>query len=191
MASSPAPLSFIVGTLLVGGIPLEMQTLESGHIGKEEAVAESELRIDMVSQHNMAEFMSQNHCQRCFIRQYIEQTATDDDRVAYRERLQRQGQQYATAYIRLNLQFVGDDEIVDHGLQDLVHITRRREQSNLLQMVYRVVFCHPFPHTLSFDRAIVFGNWAIIHRVVNFNLRKFFVVIQLFWIVAPETCLSF
>jgi hypothetical protein len=74
------------------------------------------------------------------------------------------------------LKLVGDDEVIDYGLQDLVDVARRRNQTDFLQMVYRVVFCHPFPQSLGFDGALVFRDWTIIYRVVNLNLGELFVV---------------
>src|ERR1700692_5077150 len=67
-----------IGGLLIRGIALEVQSLERLLVGEKQLVIERQACVQTMSQHNVAEFMSQNHGQRGFVRKDIEQSATDD-----------------------------------------------------------------------------------------------------------------
>ena len=59
----------------------EVEAGEGVFIGKEHAVVERSLGVEPVTQHDVTEFVGENHGQRGFIRQHVEQAATDHDGV--------------------------------------------------------------------------------------------------------------
>ena len=59
---------------------------------------------------------------------------------------------YAGANRARQVNVVGDFNVVDHGLKDLVHLTCRREQPGLLQTLHYVVFSLLLPLALGFQR---------------------------------------
>ena len=75
-----------------------------------------------MSQNDVAEFMGQNHGQGRFIRKYVKQSATHDNRVADGKRLKRGGQQYAAVNISRQVNVIGDEQIVHHGTENFVYI---------------------------------------------------------------------
>src|SRR5579862_2454761 len=77
--------SFRIGGFFVGGALLEVETLERFLVGEEELVVEGELGVERMSQHDVAELVSQNHGQRSLIGKHIEQAPADHDRVTYRK----------------------------------------------------------------------------------------------------------
>ncbi len=63
---------------------------------------------------------------------------------------------------RLHIDVIGDQQIVDHGLQDLVHFAGRRQQADFLQTLDGVVFGLALPHALGDHGSRVGGHVALI-----------------------------
>ena len=118
-----------------------------------------------MTQCDVAEFVSQSHRQGSLIGKNVQQATADHDGVADSEGFQRRSQQNAAADVRNNLKIVGDDQVVDHGLQNLVDVAQGREQANFLKMVERVVLRRPLPHALRFDRTGFLGGVGLILTV--------------------------
>ena len=93
--------------------------------------------------------MGQDHGERGFVGQHIEQAATDHDGVPDGERFQRRSEQDAAADVGLQIDVIGDQQIVDHGLKDLVDLAGRGQQTDFLQALDRVIFGLAFPHALG------------------------------------------
>ncbi len=83
----------------------------------------------------MAEFVRQHGRQAGLIGQHVNQSAAQDDGVAKGEGFQRRGRHDAAMHFRIDVQVVGDFEVVDHRLQNLVHFPARRDQPDALQPV--------------------------------------------------------
>src|SRR5438552_4865356 len=109
------------------------------------------------------------------------------------EGFQRRRQQHSRADLGLDLEVVGDHEIIHHGLQDLVDLTFGREQSDLLQALDRVILSLTLPQPLTLDRNCVLCRIALIMhlRGIYQNLCKFFVAAEMLQIITPQTCLRF
>src|SRR6202035_348730 len=99
---------------------LEVKVLEGLLVREEHAVVESQFRIELVAQHNVTEFVGQDHRQRRLIGQYIQEAATDHDGVPDGERFQRRGEQDPAADVGLQIDVVGHQQIVDHSLQNFI-----------------------------------------------------------------------
>jgi len=54
--------------------------------------------------------------------------------------------------VSLQVNVVGDQQIVDNRRENLVDLAGRRQQANLLQAVYGVFFGLLFPHALGDNR---------------------------------------
>ena len=116
-----------------------------------------------MSQRDVTQFVRHHHRQRGFVGQHIKQAAAHHDGVADGERFQRRGQQDARADFGVSMfEIVGDDQIVDDRLQNLVDFAFRRDQANLLQALDGVVFRLALPQTLALDRRRILGGVALI-----------------------------
>ena len=154
------------------GIATEVHALEGFLIGEKEPVVESKPGVNAVAERDVAEFVGQSHGQGAFIGKDVQQAAADHDGVADGERFERRGQQHAASHVRNNLKIVGDDQVVDHGLQNLVHVALGREQSDFLQMIERVVFGRALPHALRFDRAGFLGGVGLVGDRINLDFGE-------------------
>ena len=128
------------------------------------------LKASLVSKwwprHDVAEFMSQNHRQRGFIGKHIEQAAADDDGMADGEGFQGRRQQNAAMNVSLQIDVVGDEQVVDDGCQDLVDFAGGREQADFLEPLDGVLFGLLLPHALGYDRSgVSLGVTLIVHRL--------------------------
>ncbi len=63
---------------------------------------------------------------------------------------------HAAVNFRLDIEIVGDFEVVDDRLENLVNFSRRRQQTGSLQAVEHVDFGLMLPFALGFDRGAVF-----------------------------------
>src|SRR5260370_41637107 len=111
--------------------------------------------------------MGQNHGQGSFVRKNVEQTATDDNGVADSERLERRRQENAAANVSLQVNVVGDQQIVDHGSQNLVDFAGRRQQSNLLKALDGILLRLLFPHTLGDDGGCIGGGSPLVVHLLR------------------------
>ena len=91
------------------------------------------------------------------IGQNVDQAAAQDDGVAQREGLERRSQQHAAADFRLNVEVVGDFEIVHHGFEHFVHIAAGRQQADALEAIRDVAFGLAVPGALRLNRGQVVG----------------------------------
>src|SRR5205814_8478973 len=98
--------------------------------------------------------------------------------------------QYAATHVRNDFKIIGDDQVVDHGLQNLVHVAQGREQTDFLQMVQCVIFRWPLPHALRLDWSSLASGVSLILDGVDLNVREFLIVLERLRIVAPEASLS-
>ena len=97
----------------------------------------------------MTEFVGEDHGERGFVGQHIKQATADHDGVPDGERFQRRGEQYTATDIALQIDVIGDHQVVDHGQEDLIHVAGRRQQTDLLQALNRVIFSLALPHALG------------------------------------------
>ena len=155
-----------------GEIAGKIHALECVLIGEKETVVKGKPGIDAVAERDVAEFVGQRHRQRTFIGKHVKQAAADHDGVADSEGFQRRSQQNPAADVRNDLKIVGDDQVVDHGLQNLVHIAQGREQADFLQMVERVVFGCALPHALRLNRAGFLGGVGLITDCIDLDIRR-------------------
>ena len=63
----------------------------------------------------------------------------------------------AAVNVALQIDVVGDQQIVDDGRQNFVDFAGRREQANFLQAIDGIVFGLLFPHALGHDGSGVGG----------------------------------
>ena len=77
-------------------------------------------------------------------------------------------------------------------MQNFIHFTFGRNQTDFLESLNRVIFRLPLPHTLSFHRTGILGGLALVAhclRRIHLNLREFLVAPEVLQVVAPEPCL--
>ena len=72
-----------------------------------------------MAERNVSQLVRKHHCQGGFVRQYVEQSAAENDGVSYGERLERSGEQNSASNLGLNVQVVGDFEVIHDGFEDL------------------------------------------------------------------------
>ena len=99
----------------------ESEVPESIFVLNQQLVEERELRVQAVAKHHVAEFVRQNRCQARFIGQHVNQPAAEHDGMPQRKRFQRGRGHHPATNVRLDVQVVGDFEIVHHGFKNFVH----------------------------------------------------------------------
>src|SRR5437588_640568 len=144
-------------------------------------------------QNYMAQFVRQNQRQRSFVWKNIEQTTADDNGVSDRERLQGRGQQNAAMEVALQVDVVGDQQIVHHRGHDLIHFAWGCQQPDFLQAFDGILFCLLLPHALcDHGRGIGSGIALVFYRLgrVDQNLGELLIFAQPLQIVTPQSSLS-
>ena len=111
-------------------------------------------------QRDVRQFARERQRQARFVRQHVDQAAADDDGVADREGLKGRGQQHAA--MRLDVQLRRHDQVVDHGIENFIHRTRRRQKSAFFEARQQVLFGLPLPGPLAFERRNIFRRVLIL-----------------------------
>src|SRR6266567_138169 len=143
-----------------------------------------------MSECDVAKFVRQNHCQRSFVGEYVQQTPAHHDCVSHSERLHWSGEQYPNPHLGLNIQAVRHHQIVDYRLQDLVNLPGGSDQSHILQTIDDIILGFMLPLTftlkgrgiLSF-RALILDPLCRIHH----DLSEFLVCTGATKRVSPES----
>ena len=158
----------------------------------QQLIEESIAGIETVAENDVAEFVCDHGCQAGLIRQHVDQPAAEDDGVTDGEGLQRGGHHHAAAYFRVNINVVGDLQVVDHRLQDLVDFAARRHQADALQAIDNVIFRLAVPGTLGLNGGKVIGRLGIVlHRGLHQDLAQFLFLAGVTDVVAPQPGLRF
>ena len=113
-------------------------------------------------QRDVRQLIGDHHRQARLIRQNIDQSAADDDRMPDRKRLNRRGQHHPA--MRLHIQIRRHDQIIHHRVQHLVHRPCRGQQSPFFQTRQQIFFRLALPRTLAFERRRVLRRLLILHR---------------------------
>ena len=100
----------------------------------------------------MREFVGKRHRQAGLIRKHVNKSTAYDDGVTHAEGLQRRSEQDAGTHGPRQIEVIGNFQVVDHGLQNLVNIPFRRQQSGALQAFDYIVFRLLLPLALSLQR---------------------------------------
>ncbi len=93
--------------------------------------------------------MGQNGGQRSFVGQHVQHAAADEDGVSHGEALDRRGQQDAAADFGLNVDVIGDFQVIDDRVEDAVDFTGSGQQAAALQALDDVVFGLTLPGALG------------------------------------------
>ncbi len=118
--------------------------------------------------------------------------AAEHDRVADGERFERGGHQDAAAYFGIDVDVVGDLQVVDDGLQHLVHFALRRHQANALEAIDDVVLGLTVPGALRLNRRKVIGGLGVVvDRSLHENLAQLFFLRRAAQVIAPQAGLRF
>ena len=88
----------------------------------------------------------------------VHQAAAQNDGMADGEGLESGDHQHAATNFRLDIEIVGDFEIVDDGRKDLFHVSRGRHQAQALHAVHDIVFGLTVPGALGLKRGEVVGG---------------------------------
>ncbi len=136
------------------------------------------------------QFLRQHRGQAGFVRQHVEQAAAQDDGVADGEGFERAGQQNAAVNFRLDVEVVGDFQVVDDRLENLVHFSRGREQAGALQAVENVDFGLVLPFAFGFDgrTILLLVRSLVLDRVGRFDRQfaELLLVADVLQVIAPE-----
>ena len=79
-------------------IVFESEVLVSRLVGKQHAIVKCKFAAQVVTEHNMRQFMGQNGRQASFIRQGINESAADHDGISDTEGFERRSQHHAATY---------------------------------------------------------------------------------------------
>ena len=140
----------LVSRGLLLGRAAESQRLQQLAVGHHQTIGERELRVDqLVAERHVAQLVREHRREARFVGQHVDEAAAQHDRVADRERLERRGQQDPGVQRPLDVHLVGDDEVVEDGLEDLVRFALRREQADRLESFEDVRLGLLFPSALA------------------------------------------
>ena len=184
--------------LRVGGgffvcVMVEADRAEQLAVGDHEPVGERKLRVDqLVSQHHVTELVREHHRQTRLVREDINQTAAEYNRVSDGERLQRRGQQHAAVNGCVENQAIGDRQIVHHRLEHFVDLAGWSEQRALLEPVQHVVLGFLFPFALAENRRHLLGALGgVTHAgLVDQNVGELLLLLRALRLVAPKPDLA-
>ena len=85
-----------------------------------------------MAQDDVGQFARKHHGEAGFVRKDVHQAAAYYDGTARAESFQRQRQHHAGVHRAWQFNVVGGQQIVDNGLQHLVHVTAGSEQASVL-----------------------------------------------------------
>src|SRR5208283_4687060 len=102
-------------------IEMEVEGGKDLRIGKGPRNAGQVCRANGVTQNHMSQFVRQHGGKSRLIGQHVEKPAAKHNGAAHHERFQWSGEQHAAADTG-NVEVVGNQQIVEHGLQDPVDI---------------------------------------------------------------------
>src|SRR5262249_55147273 len=116
-----------------------------------------------------------------------------DDGVAYAEAFQRRCQQHAAADLWLNIELVGDLQVVHNSLKDFVQVALGREQADALQLGDDVVGSHLLESALALQRAGILHARRLVFSVsaLDQNVAELRILAPAFGVVAPNARLRF
>src|SRR5689334_2784085 len=105
------------------------------------------------------------------------------------EGLQWSREQDPAMDLGINVEVVGDLEVVDDGFQDLINVSRGREQADLLQALKRIVFRLSLPLALSLEGGSILRGIALIAyclRRVDEDLGELLIVSEVLEVITPQ-----
>ena len=92
-------------------------------VADHQAIGVRELRVDqLMPEDDVAQLVREHHRERRLVGEHVDETAAQHDRVADGERLERGREQDACVHLRLELDVVGDEEVVDDRLENLLDV---------------------------------------------------------------------
>ena len=185
---------FVAGHLHLFGTVFEgevAQRFDGGNVGH---VVEAPLIGGRLRDDDVREFLREHRGQAGFVGEHVEKAAAQHDGVADGEHFESSRGQHTAVDFRLNVEIVGDFDVVDDGFENLVDISRRREQAYALQAVENVDLRLVLPFALGFDRRTILRlRYLILNGVgrLNRQLAEFFLAADVLEVVAPEARLRF
>ncbi len=180
------------GCLLFFWSPRKTKMSERVLIVDQQLVEERVGRIHAVTQHDVPQLMRDHGGQARFIRQHVDQSAAQHDRMPQRERFQRGGHQHAAFHFRIDVQIVGDFEIVHHRVEHFVDLAPRRHQPDALQPVRNVILRLTVPRTLRLHRTEIVGGFRVIlYRRLHQDLAQLLFLRGVPDVISPQTRLRF
>ena len=138
--------------------------------------------------------MAKSHGKAALVGQHVEQATAHHDGVAYGERLQRSRQKNAAVHFWLDIEVIGDHQVIDHRLQDFVDFSLGSKQTGFFKLLEYVLLRLHLPCALALNRAHVLSGLAVITdgiRVVDQYAGQLFLRHIEFHVVAPEPGLRF
>ena len=164
---------------------------ERFHGGDVRGVVEAPLIRGRLRDDNIGQFLREHGGKAGFVRQHVEQAAADARSCGrWRTDSSVPVNKNAAVNFRLDVNVVGDFNVVDDGLQNLVHFPWRREQSHTLQAVQHVDFRLVLPFAFRFDRRtiLLWCRGLILNRGGRFDrqLAELFFVADVLQVIAPE-----
>ena len=120
---------------------LHVDAFEGRLIREEEAVIKGVLGIDVVPENDVRQLEGQYRDQRTFVRQGVDQALAENDGIADSNRFKRRRQHHPAVHVSSKIDLVGNDQVVDFALEDLVIGAGSRHQAGLRQPIDHVLFC--------------------------------------------------
>src|SRR5215472_2168659 len=93
--------------------------------------------------------------------------------MTHAKRLESSGQQNSAAYPRLDVEVIGDFQVVDDRLQNLIDFSRRCYQTLPLQAVSDIDFTHTIPRTLRLNGRVIVAAIRMINHASGLLYENF------------------
>ena len=167
----------------------EAEVAERVLLVEQQAIEEGVLSVNAVAENDVRQFVRDHGGQAGFIGQHVDQAAAEHDGVADGERFQSRSQQHAAADFGLDVQVVGDLEVVHDGLENLVHFALGREQTEALEPVDDVIFRLAVPIALRHHGIdVVGGRGLVLDRRLRLDqdLAEFLLLRGVAEVVSPQ-----
>ena len=131
----------------------------------QQLIKESVRRIQTMAQNDVAKLVSDHSGETGLVRKNVDQTAAKHDGVTDSEGFESRSHHYTAANIGIDVQIVGDFQVVDDGLANFVDFAFGSDKADALQAVDNVVFRLAIPGTLGLHGSKVVGVLGVIlHR---------------------------
>src|SRR5579883_11538 len=173
------------------GSPGKTEVTEGVLVVDQQLVEEGVLGIEAVAENDVGEFVGEDGRQAGFIGQNVNQAAAENDGVADSEGFQRGSHQDAAAHLGIDVDIIGDLEVVDDGFEDLVDFALGGHQTDAFEAVNNVVFRLAVPGALGLNRGKVVGGLGVVlHGSLDENLAELLFLGVAVQVVAPEAGLG-
>jgi len=158
-----------------------------------DGIAEGVTILVRLGEHGVGNFLAQESGESGLIGNHVEKAAADDDGALEGEEIEIAGEEDAAMEIEEVFEVIGDDDVVDDGVENFVNGAGRSEEGVAFEAIEHVGFGFVLPGALRLNRREIFLGRVIVDGGVWFEEKLAELFLAGFGIlrVAPETGVGF